>query len=46
MAVELLLTSAHHNRRSPPAIAFAPKSGDVLVANSSSYVDVLYLAFR
>ncbi|KAK4058185.1 hypothetical protein OIO90_000924 [Microbotryomycetes sp. JL221] len=32
--------------RSPPNVAFAPQQGDVIVANSSSYIDVLYLAFR
>ncbi|GAA5853578.1 hypothetical protein JCM8547_002511 [Rhodosporidiobolus lusitaniae] len=32
--------------RSPPQIAFDPKKGDLIVANSSSYIDLLYLAFR
>ncbi|BGP29057.1 hypothetical protein JCM10296v2_000793 [Rhodotorula toruloides] len=32
--------------RSPPKLPFDPKKGDLIVANSSSYVDLLYLAFR
>ncbi|GAA6035360.1 hypothetical protein JCM8097_008832 [Rhodosporidiobolus ruineniae] len=32
--------------RSPPQVPFAPKKGDLVVANSSSYLDLLYLAFR
>ncbi|SCV68828.1 BQ2448_949 [Microbotryum intermedium] len=32
--------------RSPPSVPFAPHASDVIVANSSSYIDVLYLAFR
>ncbi|GAA5922188.1 lysophosphatidic acid acyltransferase LOA1 [Sporobolomyces koalae] len=32
--------------RSPPQAAFEPKQGDVIVANSSSYLDLFYLAFR
>ncbi|BGP44903.1 hypothetical protein JCM10450v2_000718 [Rhodotorula kratochvilovae] len=32
--------------RSPPAVPFDPRKGDLIVANSSSYVDLLYLAFR
>ncbi|BGP21854.1 vacuolar protein sorting protein vps66 [Rhodotorula toruloides] len=32
--------------RSPPKLPFDPEKGDLIVANSSSYVDLLYLAFR
>ncbi|GAA5896627.1 lysophosphatidic acid acyltransferase LOA1 [Sporobolomyces salmoneus] len=32
--------------RSPPQVAFEPKKGDLIVSNSSSYVDLLYLTFR
>ncbi|GAA5831254.1 hypothetical protein JCM3766R1_002985 [Sporobolomyces carnicolor] len=32
--------------RSPPKIAFEPRKGDIIVSNSSSYVDLLYLTFR
>ena len=32
--------------RSPPKIAFEPRKGDIIVSNSSSYVDLLYLSFR
>ncbi|GAA5892480.1 hypothetical protein JCM6882_005626 [Rhodosporidiobolus microsporus] len=32
--------------RSPPQVPFDPKKGDVIVANHSSYLDFLYLAFR
>ncbi|GAA5985909.1 hypothetical protein JCM11641_004825 [Rhodosporidiobolus odoratus] len=32
--------------RSPPQVPFAPQKGDLIVANSSSYVDLFYLAFR
>ncbi|GAA5882406.1 hypothetical protein JCM3774_004301 [Rhodotorula dairenensis] len=32
--------------RSPPKIPFDPKKGDIIVANSSSYVDLLFLVFR
>ncbi|GAA5935606.1 hypothetical protein JCM1841_007010 [Sporobolomyces salmonicolor] len=32
--------------RSPPAMLFEPKKGDLIIGNSSSYIDLLYLAFR
>ncbi|KAM0793094.1 hypothetical protein ACM66B_000575 [Microbotryomycetes sp. NB124-2] len=32
--------------RSPPQVPFDPSKGDLIIANSSSYVDLLYLAFR
>ncbi|BGP12966.1 hypothetical protein JCM10213_006605 [Rhodosporidiobolus nylandii] len=32
--------------RSPPQVPFAPQKGDLIVPNSSSWVDLLYLAFR
>ncbi|KAK4054778.1 hypothetical protein OIV83_000702 [Microbotryomycetes sp. JL201] len=32
--------------RSPPQSPFAPSKGELIIANSSSYIDVLYLAFR
>ncbi|GAA6047870.1 hypothetical protein JCM3770_004683 [Rhodotorula araucariae] len=32
--------------RSPPTVPFSPRKGDLIVANSSSYVDLLYLTFR
>ncbi|GAA5831490.1 hypothetical protein JCM11251_004042 [Rhodosporidiobolus azoricus] len=32
--------------RSPPNVPFTPKKGDIIVANHSSYIDLLYLAFR
>ncbi|GAA6007199.1 hypothetical protein JCM11491_003041 [Sporobolomyces phaffii] len=32
--------------RSPPQVAFEPRQGDLIVSNSSSYVDLLYLSFR
>ncbi|BGP53084.1 hypothetical protein JCM8202_004167 [Rhodotorula sphaerocarpa] len=32
--------------RSPPQVPYDPKKGDVIVANSSSYLDLLYLVFR
>ncbi|GAA5986388.1 hypothetical protein JCM5350_002902 [Sporobolomyces pararoseus] len=32
--------------RSPPQVPFEPKKGDLIVSNSSSYVDLLYLSFR
>lgn len=42
--------NAHVSRRttsrSPPQVPFDPKKGDIIVSNSSSYVDLLYLAFR
>lgn len=33
-------------RRSPPAIPFDPRKGDLILSNSSSYIDLLYLTFR
>ncbi|SCZ90944.1 BZ3500_MvSof-1268-A1-R1_Chr1-3g02407 [Microbotryum saponariae] len=38
--------SLRRTGRSPPSVPFTPRAGDLIVANSSSYVDVLYLAFR
>ncbi|GAA5872676.1 hypothetical protein JCM16303_004602 [Sporobolomyces ruberrimus] len=32
--------------RSPPKVPFEPKKGDLIIANSSGYVDLLYLSFR
>ncbi|GAA5962099.1 hypothetical protein JCM3765_005520 [Sporobolomyces pararoseus] len=32
--------------RSPPQVPFESKKGDLIVSNSSSYVDLLYLSFR
>ncbi|GAA5980521.1 hypothetical protein JCM10908_001678 [Rhodotorula pacifica] len=32
--------------RSPPKVPFDPKKGDIIIANSSSYVDLLFLVFR
>ncbi|GAA5837643.1 hypothetical protein JCM5353_007446 [Sporobolomyces roseus] len=32
--------------RSPPTVPFEPKKGDLIISNSSSYVDLLYLSFR
>ncbi|GAA5994818.1 lysophosphatidic acid acyltransferase LOA1 [Rhodotorula paludigena] len=32
--------------RSPPAIPFDPRKGDLILSNSSSYIDLLYLTFR
>ncbi|GAA5897552.1 hypothetical protein JCM8208_003302 [Rhodotorula glutinis] len=32
--------------RSPPSVPFDPRKGDVVIANSSSPLDLLYLAFR
>lgn len=41
---------AHTNRtcnsRSPPKVPFDPKKGDIIVTNSSSYIDLLFLVFR
>ncbi|KDE08260.1 hypothetical protein MVLG_01526 [Microbotryum lychnidis-dioicae p1A1 Lamole] len=38
--------SLRRTGRSPPSVPFTPRAGDLIVANSSSYIDVLYLAFR
>lgn len=32
--------------RSPPTVPFDPRKGDLIIANSSSPLDLLYLAFR
>ncbi|POY73880.1 hypothetical protein BMF94_3050, partial [Rhodotorula taiwanensis] len=32
--------------RSPPQVPFAPEKGDVIISNSSSWIDLLYLVFR
>ncbi|KAG0664791.1 hypothetical protein C6P46_000928 [Rhodotorula mucilaginosa] len=32
--------------RSPPKVPFDPKKGDIIIANSSSYIDLLFLVFR
>lgn len=34
------------NSRSPPKVPFDPKKGDIIVTNSSSYIDLLFLVFR
>ncbi|ORY72733.1 hypothetical protein BCR35DRAFT_333910 [Leucosporidium creatinivorum] len=44
--IQVETVSLRRTARSPPALPFAPEQGDVLIANSSSYIDVLYLAFR
>ncbi|KAK4699285.1 hypothetical protein P7C70_g6981, partial [Phenoliferia sp. Uapishka_3] len=38
--------SLKRTSRSQPAVPFAPTTGDIIVANSSSEIDLLYLAFR
>lgn len=38
--------SLRRTGRSPPPLVFAPGKGDIIVANSSSICDLLYLSFR